>query len=532
MLVKKDLPLHKKQLNALVYDYVSKKSELSDLYSFFPDKDGFSKAIASNEFKCDRTLLKTELLSQAKMVSNTRQASLANIELLSNEKTFTITTGHQLCLFTGPLYFIYKIFSVINLCEKLKQEFPQNNFVPVYWMASEDHDFAEVNHLHVFGKKVMWESAQTGAVGHFSTSELESIAKQLEEIWGSNENAKALVQLFKDSYLRNKNLADATRYLVNELFGEYGLVIVDGNSKALKRSFKEFFRKDIFENTSYRSVNSTIETFKEQNYEAQVNPREINCFYMEGEIRARIDKEQDKFRIVGTDKLFSKQEIESIIETKTDLISPNVVSRPAYQQFILPNLAYVGGPGELAYWLEYKTMFDALKLAMPVLVPRKMVTLIESASQQRMEKLGLGFEDFYEEEQALIKLYLERSNSGIDLENYKKEIEAIYTKINSEAAKVDKTLGGAVDSEKQKTLNSISAIEAKMNKAVKQRSETEVNQIKGIKSKLFPNNLPQEREDNFSMYYVKWGKDLIKFLKENLNYDLKNQEQIVITEKS
>ncbi len=531
MLVKQELPFNKKQLNSLVYDYLSKKNTVSDFYKYFPDKEGFRNAIASNSFNgIDRNLLKNELLQQSKLVSNTTKQSLSNIELLANGNSFTVTTGHQLCLFTGPLYFVYKIFSVINLCETLKKEFPGHDFVPVYWMASEDHDFEEVNHLNVFGKKIVWQTTQAGTVGAMDTKELEAVCVQFSEILGSTENAKEMVQLFKDSYLNHNNLSDATRYLVNHLFGEYGLVTVDGNSKALKETFMAYFKKDIFENIPFKHAGESIDKLNKLSYNVQVNPREINCFYIENGIRARFEKEGDKYRVIGTEKLLSKQELEALIEAKPESISPNVVLRPCYQQFLLPNIAYVGGPGELAYWLEYKTMFDALQLPFPVLVPRKMIALIDMATKQKMDKFGFDFETVYEEEQSLIKSFLEKSNGTFEIEAHKKVLEQLFSKINEAASIIDKTLGGAVDAEKQKSINSLSAIEQKVNKALKQRSETEINQIKNIKSKLFPNALPQERVDNFSMYYVKWGADFFRSLKDDLNYDLKELGQIFFIE--
>src|SRR5690606_31940934 len=168
---------------------------------------------------------------QSESVKNTSEFSIKNIELLKSEKTFTVTTGHQLCLFTGPSYFIYKIISTINLAEELKKEFPVYDFVPVYWAASEDHDFEEINHFHLFGKKLEWKSEQSGAVGNFKTKKLETLLPALEEALGKSKNSDYLISLFKNAYLQHQNLADATRFIVNELFGEYGLVTIDGNDK-------------------------------------------------------------------------------------------------------------------------------------------------------------------------------------------------------------------------------------------------------------------------------------------------------------
>lgn len=531
MLSKQHLELKKELLSSLTFDYLSKKIELEEFYDFFPDKSGYRNALAAiQQKKFNRPLLVEVLEEQSKWVKNTSAASDKNIQLLLKDNTFSITTGHQLCLFTGPLYFIYKIFSIINLSEKLKLEFPENNFVPVYWMASEDHDFAEVNHFHVYGKKIEWNSSENGAVGDFKTESLLEVKDKLKEILGAGANAEYLISLFENAYLKHSDLASATHYLVNELFGSYGIVVINGHSKKLKESFIPFFEKDIFENTPFKEVTSSIEKLRQLKYEAQVNPREINCFYMEHGLRARIEKNGNEYQIVGTDKKFSKSELQQLVKSNPEKNSPNVVLRPCYQQFILPNLAYVGGPGELAYWLEYKAMFKAMNLFFPVLTPRKSITIIDNNTLSKIKKLGFSMENVFENEEALVKLYIEKSNNSFNLEEYKKSIEDLFKKISEETGKIDKTLNAAVEAEKQKNLNSIATLEQKTVRAIKAKLDTEVNQIKAVKSKLFPNGVPQERVDNFSAYYNKWGVDFLSSLKESITYDLENSTSIVIEE--
>lgn len=525
----KTLPVKKELFSSLMFDFLNRNDSVKDFYSFYPDKNGFTQALdALSHFSFNRHLLVTEIKKQSTNVDNTASATFANIDLLLNSTTFTVTTGHQLCLFTGPSYFLYKIFSVINLCEKLKTEFPDKNFVPVYWMASEDHDFEEVNHFHVYGKKIEWNTPQTGAVGEFSTHDLQLLLPQLKEVVGDGDNAKYLIELFEKAYLNHKNLADATRYLVNELFGKYGLVSIDGNNASLKKSFASFFEKDIFENIPYQKVTSTVQKFKQFKYEAQVNPREINCFYMDKNLRARIEKNDDGFSVVGSNLQFNEQELKQIIYNQTERISPNVVLRPCYQQFILPNISYVGGPGELAYWLEYKSMFETLGLFFPVLTPRKFVTVIDKNVINKFNKLGFEMEHVLENEQEMIKIYLEKNNKSFNLDEYKKSIENLFKNISEEMGKVDKTLMASADAEKQKNLNAIAVLEQKAIRAIKAKSDMEVNQIKTIKSKLYPNGVPQERVENFSSNYTKWGDEFLTVLKDKLNYDLnKNGIDIV-----
>ena len=301
MFQKQTIPVHQTGLfSSLFEDYISNSENTRPFFESHIYKTDIESYLKKHGFESiNRTVLASALQKQAALVENTSTLSLKHISLLKDANTFTVTTGHQLCLFTGPLYFIYKIISTINLCKTLEEHFPIKRFVPVYWMASEDHDFEEINHVNVFGKKVTWNSTQKGSVGEFGTEGLQEVIAELKTILGENENSNALIQLFEAAYLKHSNLADATRYLVNELFGEYGIVILDGDDAELKQLFKEEFKKDAFENTSFKLVNESIEALS-KHYSAQVNPREINIFYKAKGLRQRIEKQANDFVVLHT----------------------------------------------------------------------------------------------------------------------------------------------------------------------------------------------------------------------------------------
>jgi bacillithiol biosynthesis cysteine-adding enzyme BshC len=516
--------------SSLFDDYINQSSQVKPFYNHHINKTDFSVYLEKNKFDyLNRPVLVKALQSQAKLVANTSSASLSNIQLLENNNTYTITTGHQLCLFTGALYFIYKIASTINLSKSLKENFSDKIFVPVYWMASEDHDFEEINHANVFGKKVIWNSTQKGSVGEFNTEGLQEVITELKTILGDNEKANEILSVFEKAYINHANLADATRYLVNELFGDYGIIILDGNDSELKQLFKGEFKKDIFENTSYKLVSETI-TELQKNYSAQVTPREINIFYKENGLRERIEKQGERFVVLNTELSFSEEEIENIIQNTPEKLSPNVVLRPLYQQKILPNIAYVGGPGELAYWLEYKTMFDAFNIHLPILMPRNFMMLLDKGTQNKLQKLNLTFNDTFKDGEELVKQFIKTQHNDIHLEGAKKQLTEIYASITETVNSIDKSLVGTTEAEKQKAINGIATIEQKINRALKQKSETDVNQIWSIKEKLFPKGTPQERYDNFSMYYTKYGKEFISTIMVNLTYDLESFEYTVLKE--
>ncbi len=519
--------------NKLIMDYLLQKKETVSLYNNFPDLNGFQQFLQEeNLFKnINRGVLVSALEKQSKLTANTSEQSLLNIQQLKNTNCYTVTTGHQLCLFTGPLYFIYKIISTINLCEWLSENFTNKKFVPVYWMASEDNDFEEVNHAYVFGKKLTWNTNQTGAVGDFNTNEVAAVISELEIILGTEkENNIKIVNLFKEAYLKHNTLADATRFLVNALFGKYGIIIIDGNEHELKKLFISSFKKDIFENTSFKKVNEIKAYYERNNYPIQVNPREINCFYIDKGIRSRIEKNENGFSVVNTSIHFTEAQLHHLIETEPEKISPNVVLRPLYQQHILPNIAYVGGPGELTYWLQYKALFDAFQTTLPILVPRKFIALIDKGTQNKINKLGFTDENLFETEQNLINEFLKNKGISIELNEEKNELENLFNKLLTKASTIDKSLEGAIKAENQKAINSVSAIEQKINKALKQKSDTEIAQIKGIKAKLFPEGIPQERYENVSMYYSKWGEEFIETLKNLTAKETGNADYLILKE--
>ncbi|MBI3502775.1 MAG: bacillithiol biosynthesis cysteine-adding enzyme BshC [Bacteroidetes bacterium] len=348
----------------LFLDYINQEKNLSSFYKYSPSADSFSQAIKDiSALKFNRKLLVDVITEQYAKTSNC-QLPTANCQLLLDEKTFTVCTGHQLCLFTGPLYFIYKIISTINLAEALKKKYSAYNFVPVYWMASEDHDFVEVNHINLFGKKIEWNKKPGGPVGKFSTAGISEVISELKSLLDDSKNVAELIALFENAYLNHSDYASATRYLVNELFGKYGLVILDADDKRLKNEFREIIRDDMFNHTNFNLVNETIAQLKNNGYDAQVIPKEINFFLLSKKFRGWID----------TAKVQSEpEEWKKKLVEETERFSPSVITRPLYQQKIFPNLAYVGGPAEISYWLEYIVMFDHHKIFFPVLIPRNFV---------------------------------------------------------------------------------------------------------------------------------------------------------------
>ncbi|HET6243365.1 MAG: bacillithiol biosynthesis cysteine-adding enzyme BshC [Bacteroidetes bacterium] len=504
----------------IIVDYLNKDEKLEPFFNFYPEPSSFEKALKKKKYNFDRTILADVITKQnVNAEINISQSSLKNIDLLKSSNTYTITTGHQLCLFTGPLYFIYKIITCINYAGELKERFPAYDFVPVFWLASEDHDFEEVNHINIFNKKIVWnpEQAVKGAVGRINTSSLGNEINELKQIMGEGENALKLNDLFDKAFLKHNNLSDALRYLVNELFSKWGIVIIDGSDKKLKEAFKPIIKDDILNNTAFGLINNTIKELSNAGYrKVQMHPREINFFYLKNNLRERIEKAEDgTYKVHDTELIFSESELINEIDNYPERFSPNVSLRPLFEEFVLPGIAYVGGGGELAYWLELKSVFDYYKTDFPALILRNSALWIDANSADRLKKLNLTAKDLFENSVTLInKLVAEQSDFELSLEDEMNELKTIYNRISTKALSIDVTLKASVEADLQKNLQSLKHLENKLLKAEKQKQEITVSQVTKLKEKLFPGNGLQERHENFIPYYLKHGDNYLDILKE------------------
>ena len=504
--------------SSLVVDYLNEKPELQSLYNHFPKIENFKAQIEEkkNNFNENgKRRILVNALEKQYAGFEISQLTQKNIALLNDSKTFTITTGHQLNLFTGPLYFLYKIVSTINLCKQLKEEYPSHNFVPIYWMATEDHDFKEINHFSFKGKKIEWNKNATGPVGRLTTEGLQEVCELFSEKLGYSSNANELKKLFTESYLKHYNLADAARYLANKLFGEQGLVIIDGDNQELKKTFSPYIKDELINQSSFKNVNESNEKLK--NYSIQVNPREINLFYIEDNLRERIIYENGIYKINNTKIEFSENEILKLLDSNPKKFSPNVILRPLYQEVILPNLCYIGGGGEIAYWLQLKSNFEYHNITFPMLLVRNSVLLATEKQNTKAEKLALAWKDLFLNQQELYnKKTRSLSQFTIDFSEQKAHLEKQFENLYSIANQTDKSFKGAVEAQKVKQIKGLENLEKRLLKAEKRVHAEQLERIISLQNELFPDQSLQERKINFSEFYLEYGNTLIKKLLEEL----------------
>lgn len=492
------------QFSRIFLDYIKQKDSLKDFYSAFPSLENM-EALSKNYIPVNREVLVKSLKSQYEGFS-VSDATEQNINVLKKENTFTVTTGHQLNLATGPLFFVFKIISTINLAKELQANYPSKNFVPVFWMASEDHDFEEINHFYLFGKKYEWNSQQTGAVGRFSTEGISPVLDQLPET----------IEILNKAYAQ-PTLSKATRYLVNELFTDLGLVILDADDVNLKQVFSSIAEKELFEQKSQKVVLEASEQLEALDYKTQVHPREINLFYLTDNSRERILFEEGVFKINNTAITFSGSEIKAELKNHPERFSPNVILRPVYQQQILPNLAYIGGPGELAYWFQLKGVFELYQVPFPVIMPRNFGLLLDQNTQHKVEKVDLSTEDLFKPYDNLKADYLfQHAQIEPTIADEVKEMKSVFDKVIEKASTVDGSLLGAMEAEWQRLEKQFDGIEKRIKKAEERKHEIALKQLASLKEKLFPNGGLQERQENIFSFLVN-EPDLLRTLANQLS---------------
>ncbi|MDF9800744.1 bacillithiol biosynthesis cysteine-adding enzyme BshC [Catalinimonas alkaloidigena] len=474
-------------------DYINNKDTLQKFHSRRPDLKSFEKQLQEKTFsQASRQRLQAVLRKQYTSVAQPTEVT-QNIEKLGDSKTFTVTTGHQLNIFTGPLYFIYKIVTTINCCKQLNEAYPEYHFVPVYWMASEDHDFEEINHFHLFGNDYSWRTDQKGAVGRFTTENIQAI---LDELPGK-------VEVFNKAYKQHKYLADAVRCYVNELFGKHGLLVLDADHAELKADFRSVMKDDLVNHSAKKYVEACSKELNELDYKTQVFPREINLFYLDEQLRERIEKIGDSFVVLNSELKFSEAGLMEALERHPEKFSPNVILRPLYQETILPNLAYVGGPSELAYWLQLKSMFEYYQLPFPILLPRNFGLVINKSNERKLNKVPIQTKDLFLDSQSLIRKFVEaNAENSLSLNEEQQEISKVFDAIRSKAIDVDKSLEGLVGKEEKNTLKILHNIEKRLKKSEEQNQEIHVKQLESLKDKLFPDGSLQERKENFLNFYI------------------------------
>jgi bacillithiol biosynthesis cysteine-adding enzyme BshC len=527
--------------SALINDYIETKGTAQSFVNYAATKEGYKKAIEQRaSFPTNRKVLVEVLQNQytqlakdvndANVLNNNNNNALNNslnnkeafklvndnVSLLLKENTFTVTTAHQPNIFTGPLYFFYKILHTIQLAAELKKQFPQHNFVPVYYMGSEDADLQEVGSYNLAGEAYQWNTKQKGAIGRMKVDdELIKLLQNLEGYWLVQPAGKEALEVLKQAYQKGKSISEATLALVHAYFGKYGLVVLQPDDTKLKSLFIEVMEKELRTGFSQKAIQPTKEKLA-STYHVQSDGRDLNLFYLKENTRARIDKQGSSYIVVDANISFTEEEIVKELHAHPDRFSPNVILRGVYQETILPGIAFIGGGGELAYWMELKNVFNEVKVHYPILQLRNSFMFMNEKQTAHWNSLGFSLEDLFKPMLELELDYVKnQTKENLALTNHIASLNDLYASIQQDVIKIDTSLGDHTKNLSVQAQKKLALLEKKMIRAEKRKQQTSIDRIQAIKGSLFPKNSLQERVENFSEWVGAYGWDWVEAILEN-----------------
>jgi bacillithiol biosynthesis cysteine-adding enzyme BshC len=421
-------------------------------------------------------------------------------------------------LFAGPLYVFYKILHAIKLADLLNQKFPDAHFIPVYYMGSEDADVDELAYTQVANSKLKWETAQKGAVGRMQVN---AALVELMQAWynqvAHHPHAAEVYEKIQRFFQPGMSIQNATFSFLNHFFGERGLLILIPDDKELKRLGIELWTAELNSKLVHTYVASTQDWLK-KHYNVQASGREINLFYLEDQLRNRIVESGDGYRIHDTSLVFSQKEMIELMDKNPERMSPNVLLRPLFQEMILPNVAFIGGGGELAYWLSLKAAFDQQKIPFPVLMLRHSFVLLEDSMASRFDRLAFSpstyFGDQIAFEQRIAKAV---SADWPNLTQEKHVLSDWYAQRAKHAKSIDPTLEKHVFALQQQSLKRIDALEKKLMRAIRKRETAAISQASAIREYVIPGGAFQERVEHGIVWYARYGAGFLDLLYNNLD---------------
>ncbi len=502
--------------SSLVSDYLEANQKLAPFYTHHPNIDGIKAAMAARDsFNTPRETLVDALNKQYDGIKASEVVT-ANIQSLVDKKTYTVTTAHQPNIFTGPLYFIYKIAHTIALARSLQKQLPGAHFVPVYYMGSEDADIEELGFVTIGGQKLVWQTKQTGAVGRMIVdAELLALIKQVEGQIGVSVYGAAWVSTLKNTFTLGKTIAQATFEIVDHLFGQYGLVVILPDSDNLKPLFTNVIVKELTTSFSNLEVQKTIQALG-VHYKVQAAGRDINLFYLQGNRRERIVKTTTGYEVAALGLQFTEAQIVVDVQKNPSNYSPNVILRGVFQETILPNIAFIGGGGELAYWLELKGVFANAGVPYPMLLLRNSFLLVTEKQTNQLKKLDITSDEIFKGLQSIIdRFVMKKSGNQLQIDAQMAAIEMQYDLIKEQARSIDSSLVQHIEALAHQQLQKLIQVQKKMLRSQKRKFEVEQQQITKTMNLLFPGGNLQEREENIADWYKMYGSQFVGAIVEN-----------------
>jgi bacillithiol biosynthesis cysteine-adding enzyme BshC len=533
-----DIPGH----HNLFLDYLYEFENVKKYFSYdFRDRENYLKVFKNiSDSRHDIGRQVSSILSDQYSLFKISDKTKNNIEQLANKNTLAVVTGQQLGILGGPLYTLHKIITAIKLSQQLSERYDDYNFVPIFWLEGDDHDFNEVrstkfideaNNLVTigYGEEIGEEDAKQ-SVGLIKFNEsISELIRQLDSLLRDTEFKKPLVDELKSYYSAGKSFKNSFKELIHSVFDEYGLVILDPQDKRLKELLKPVFKKEIseFRNYTDKLVHASAEL--EEVYHAQVKVKPVNLFLNVDDARYSIEPVENQFRLKRKRKTFEREELLEIVETEPERFSPNVLLRPICQDYLLPTAFYIAGPSEISYFAQVKSLYSFFNVSPPIIYPRSSATYLEKSISKTLDKYSISIGDLFIDvenvKRRVIDSITETSLEDVfsDVTN---EIELAFDRLKEKLFELDKQTADGSKKYRDKIIGALDELKGKAEKTQQKKYEVTLRQIDRAAINLYPNSNLQERELNFVNFANKYGMNFVKFIFDKLEIN-KFEHQVI-----
>ena len=458
---------------------------------------------------------KTLVSSLTKQYADAGVPLPSRVAELSLESSRTVTTGHQLCLGTGPAFTYYKVLTAVLLAEQLEGKWGVP-VIPVFWLASEDHDFDEVRSLWDGQGWHRWTpSEEGGAVGRMHTEGLEATLIEWGESAGIEpQRLEALLGAAKGS------LADAMRRWMHLTFGPNRIVVMDGDDADLKATFVGHMSKELTGQSMASRVGNANEALVAGGHQPQVHVRPVNLFHLQDGSRVRVQMDEEGWSAGPDIRWETEEQLTEAVSQSPESFSPNALFRPLYQSWLLPDVAVVGGLAEVSYWMQLAGAFPEFDLVQPALVPRDGVRILPRKLSALARELSVEPRHFGERLPQWEARFISEGEPP-STANWRVAMAGESESALRSFKALDASLQGSVQSTAAKMTKLLDKLDEQGRRAVRRQSKVALDRLARLHSGLFPDGQAQERIANWHALASKWGSESVR--KETLESILQAQ---------
>jgi len=526
----------------LVSDYFYDFNKVREFYNGdFRDPAAFERQTRSVESRSIPREDLAAILTEQNRRYGCGPETLSRIEKIVRDRAGTVVTGQQVGIFSGPLYTIYKALTAVKLAEDLSRRGP-GSFVPVFWLASDDHDLAEIDHITLLDKDNRLEEVRCrmpSIEGRIPASHLvlprdiQDCIRKLEELTLDTEFKTDVISRLSEAYEPGRTYVEAFARWMTRLFRSRGLIFIDAGDPRLKEMGRDVFFREVSEDSpSTRRAVDASKRLRQAGYGAQIPLHEgiLNIFYGDKE-RRTIQSRDGALSIKGVEPLIGKQELLAQAKEKPSFFSPNVLLRPIYQDALLPAVAYVGGQAEVAYFAQMKGVYEAFGLPMPIIYPRKNVTIVEKKVAQILKKYGLEIPDLWTQPDGLIaEIAGKQVPDALEkaLHRAQGDLKDHFESLQEEVIAFEPALKDSLDLARGKMDQQWKFMEKKIRQAAARRDETAGQQLRKAVDNLYPNQRLQERIFNIVPYLIKYGFTFMEKLDQDVDIDEHNHQVLLM----